>query len=79
MEALASPLLEAVNDAIDPSPLMLRAGVTLLNAKLSATGRLRSDGGMTLEVNVTVSGGCAALKVSDAPAPRTSSVKLPLR
>jgi hypothetical protein len=57
--------------------LIETAGETFVKLMETPVGSSRSA--ITLEVKVTVSGGSAALSVSEAPAPKTASVKLPLR
>src|SRR3954451_22246966 len=78
--ALAVPLTAAVKEASEV-PLMLTAGVTLEKPKLMAIGLPRAEAGITLEVKLTLSPGTAfeAVKVSPVPAPKTESVKDPLR
>jgi hypothetical protein len=57
--------------------LIETAGETFVKLMETPVGSSRSA--ITLEVKVTVSGGSAALSVSEAPEPKTASVKLPLR
>ena len=68
------PETDETNDPRLP-PTIDTAGVTPANDKEIVLGKLSTV--ITLDVNVTVSGGCEALRIKPVPAPKATSLKVP--
>ena len=77
---LMLPPTVELNELSDPL-LIPTGGATSVKAKAMARSLMNKELSMTLEVKLTLSPGTSllALNVSEAPAPKTASVNVPLR